>query len=59
MGYTERSLLIESVSDAVDVLTAEGFLSPKSGNSFTYKAVSTDNSHVIRRNPYAAGEDND
>ncbi|MHB8599484.1 MAG: ferritin-like domain-containing protein [Ktedonobacteraceae bacterium] len=58
-NYAFEPALVESVGDAVDVLTAEGFLSPKSGNSFTYKAVSTDNSHVIRRNPYAAGEDKD
>ena len=58
-NYAFEPALIESVGDAVDVLTAEGFLSPTSGNSYTYSPVSTDNMHVERRNPYAAGEDND
>ena len=51
--------LVESVGDAVDVLAAEGFLSPKTGNSFTYHAVSTAGHGVINRKPFSAGEDND
>jgi len=51
--------LVEAVADAVDVLKAEGFLSPKSGNSFTYQAVSTSGHGVINRQPFTAGEDND
>ena len=51
--------LVEAVADAVDVLAAEGFLSPKSGNSFTYHAVSTADHGVINRQPFTAGEDND
>jgi len=51
--------LVEAVADAVDVLKAEGFLSPKSGNSFTYHAVSTADHGVINRKPFTAGEDND
>jgi len=51
--------LVESVGDAVDVLTAEGYLSPKNGNSFTYHAVSTADHGVINRKPFTAGEDND
>ncbi len=51
--------LVEAVADAVDVLAAEGFLSPKAGNSFTYHAVSTTDHGVIRRHPFTAGEDND
>ena len=51
--------LVESVGDAVDVLAAEGFLSPKGENSFTYHHVSTADHGVIRRQPFTAGEDND
>jgi len=51
--------LVEAVADAVDVLAAEGFLSPKSGNSFTYHAVNTADHGVINRQPFTAGEDND
>ena len=51
--------LVESVGDAVDVLAAEGYLSPKAGNSFTYHHVSTDDHGVINRTPFTAGEDND
>ena len=51
--------LVESVGDAVDVLAAEGYLSPKSGNSFTYHPVSTADHGVIHRQPFTAGEDND
>ncbi len=51
--------LVESVGDAVDVLSAEGFLSPKTSNSFTYQPVSTADHGVIRRTPFSAGEDND
>ena len=51
--------LVEAVADAVDVLAAEGFLSTKSGNSYTYQAVSTAGRGVINRQPFTAGEDND
>lgn len=51
--------LVEAVADAVDVLAAEGFLSPKSGNSYTYQAVSTSGHGVTQRQPFTAGEDND
>ena len=51
--------LVESVGDAVDVLAAEGFLSPKGENSFTYHPVSTADHGVIHRQPFTAGEDND
>jgi len=51
--------LIESVGDAVDVLASEGYLSPKSGNSYIYQAVSTAGGGVTYRQPFIAGEDND
>jgi hypothetical protein len=44
-------VLVKSVSDAVNVLTSEGFLSPTSGNSYTYSPVSTDQPHVLYRYP--------
>jgi len=61
---TDRAKLSTAVryaftADAVDVLKAEGFLSPKSGNSYTYQAVSTSGHGVINRKPFTAGEDND
>lgn len=43
---------VKSVSDAVNVLAAEGYLSPKSGNSYTYKAVSTSDPHVEQKKPF-------
>ena len=51
--------LVESVGDAVGVLAAEGFLSPVSGNSYTYAAVSTTDPNVVYRTPFAAKDDND
>ena len=51
--------LLESVGDAVDALSAQGYLSPKSGNSYTYSAVSLTDSFVTVRTPVVAGEDND
>jgi Ferritin-like domain len=51
--------LLESVGDAVDALSAQGYLSPKSGNSYTYSAVSLMDSYVTVRTPVVAGEDND
>lgn len=51
--------LVEAVADAVDVLAAEGYLSPKGQNSFTYHHVSTADHGVINRTPFTAGEDND
>lgn len=43
---------VKSVADAANVLTAEGYLSPTSGNTFSYKAVSLENSQVMQRTPY-------
>lgn len=45
-------VLVKSVGDAVNVLSAEGYLSPKGSNSFTYKAVSTNDPHVDYKKPY-------
>ena len=44
-------VLVATVSDAVGVLESEGFLSPKSGNSFNYQAVNTADHGVINRQP--------
>lgn len=44
---------VKSVGDAVNVLTAEGYLSPTSGNSYTYKRVDESlNKAVVQRTPY-------
>jgi len=43
---------VKSVADAANVLTAEGYLSPKGENSFTYKQVSLHNPNVMQRTPY-------
>ena len=51
--------LVESVGDAVDVLASAGYLSPVSGNSYTYSAVSTVNQYVVYRTPFVTGEDKD
>ncbi len=51
--------LLESVSDAPAVVAAAGYLSPKPGNTFAYKQVSTADAGVIYRVPFTAGEDND
>ncbi len=46
-------VLIGSVGDAPTLVTKAGYLSPTSGNSYTYKEVSTDNSGVEQSKPYA------
>ena len=51
--------LVESVGDAVGVLAAEGFLSPGSGNTYTYQAVSTTDPNVVYRTPFVARDDKD
>jgi hypothetical protein len=43
---------VKSVSDAVNLLTNEGFLSPTSGNSYSYSPVSTDDKNVHWKYPY-------
>lgn len=58
-NFAFEPALVESVGDAVGVLAAEGYLSPKAGNTYTYKPVSTVNKYVVYRTPFAAGEDND
>ncbi len=49
----------ESLGDAAEALVALGYLSPKSGNSYAYQAVSTVYPSVVYRQPFAASEDND
>ncbi len=46
-------VLIGSVGDAPTLVKQAGYLSPTSGNSYTYQEVSTDNSGVEQRKPYA------
>jgi len=58
-NFAFEPALVESVGDAVGVLAAEGYLSPKGGNSYKYQPVSTDNPHVMYRTPFVAGEDKD
>lgn len=44
---------VKSVGDAVNVLSAEGYLSPTSGNSYSYARVSDSlNKAVVQRTPY-------
>ncbi|HLH61160.1 MAG TPA: ferritin-like domain-containing protein [Ktedonobacteraceae bacterium] len=43
---------VKSVSDAVNVLTQEGFLSPKKGNSYKYERTQVKEPDVIHRMPY-------
>jgi hypothetical protein len=52
-------VLVESVSDAPALVKSAGYLSPKSGNSYTYHQVSTADHGVTQRTPFAAGEDDD
>lgn len=52
-------IFVESVSDGPAALAAAGYLSPVSGNSFTYEEVSTELDGVVFRTPFAVGEDDD
>ena len=58
-NFAFEPALVESVGDAAQYLADKGFLSPKDGNTYQYKRVSTDNSNIVYLTPYAAGEDND
>lgn len=58
-NFAFEPALVESVGDAAEYLTSAGYLSPTSGNSYSYAPVSTDNEHVVYLKPYAAGEDKD
>ncbi|MDQ6660188.1 MAG: ferritin-like domain-containing protein [Chloroflexota bacterium] len=44
---------VKSVSDAVNVLNAEGYLSPSGSNSYAYHAHNLQNPNVTQRTPYA------
>ncbi|MDQ2903411.1 MAG: ferritin-like domain-containing protein [Chloroflexota bacterium] len=46
-------VLLGSVGDAPALVTKAGYLSPVSGNSYTYKEVSIDNPGVEQRKPFA------
>jgi len=48
-------VLISSVGEAPAVVKQAGYLSPRSGNSYTYHQVSTEDAGVIYREPYAVG----
>jgi ferritin-like protein len=58
-NFAYNLALVEAVADAVDVLSAEGYLSPTPGNSFKYQPVSTADGGVTNLTPFSAGEDND
>lgn len=45
-------VLVGSVGEAVTALTDQGYLSPKQGNSYSYKAVSTKDGFVNWRKPF-------
>ena len=45
-------VLVKSVADAANVLAAEGYLSPTTGNSYTYQAASLNNPDVTHRQPH-------
>jgi hypothetical protein len=45
---------LSSVGDAPALVESAGYLSPKSGNSYTYKQVSTEDSGVVQRKPFTA-----
>lgn len=45
-------VLVGSVGEAVTALTDQGYLSPKQGNNYSYKAVSTNDSSVYWRKPF-------
>ncbi len=46
-------VLVASVGDAPALVTKAGYLSPTNGNSYTYQQVSTSDSGVIYRSPFA------
>jgi hypothetical protein len=58
-NWAYAPVFLESVSDAPAAVAAAGYLSPVSGNSFTYKQVSTEFDGVVFRTPFTVGEDND
>lgn len=47
-------VLLATVGDAPALITKAGYLSPVSGNSYTYQAVSTDNKGVEQKKPFTA-----
>ncbi len=47
-------VLIASVGEAPTVVKQAGYLSPRSGNSYTYQQVSTEDDGVVYREPFAA-----
>lgn len=52
-------VLVESVSDAPALVASAGYLSPRKGNSYTYKQVDTNAEGVTQKKPFSVGEDND
>jgi len=46
-------VLIGKVGDAPALVTKAGYLSPKKGNSYTYKEVSTNDPSIVYRAPFA------
>src|SRR5579872_2313675 len=48
-------VLIASVGDAPTLVTKAGYLSPTSGNSYTYQQVSTNDSNILYQKPFSVG----
>ena len=48
-------VLIASVGDAPALVTKAGYLSPTSGNSYTYQQVSTNDSNILYQKPFSVG----
>jgi hypothetical protein len=48
-------VLIASVGDAPALVTKAGYLSPTSGNSYTYQQVSTNDSSILYQKPFSVG----
>lgn len=48
-------VLVATVGDAPALVKKAGYLSPESGNSYTYQEVSTDDAGVEQRKPFSVG----
>ncbi len=48
-------VLLATVGDAPALVTKAGYLSPTSGNSYTYQQVSTNDSSILYQKPFSVG----
>lgn len=48
-------VLIATVGDAPALVTKAGYLSPTSGNSYTYQQVSTNDTSILYQKPFSVG----